>query len=134
MNPLNSSSTLRCGLSAATRTPAGSPSPCCASGTSRAHSGASLHAPEGRSGNREERSSTNTGEPEDTTSIAGHTCGDASVIVSGAAGCEKLIPLEQARDRKSTRLNSSHVEISYAVFCLKKKKRTRRPSSTKTQK
>src|SRR5436305_11694367 len=27
-----------------------------------------------------------------------------------------------ARDRKSTRLNSSHVRISYAVFCLKKKK------------
>src|SRR5204863_5169097 len=27
----------------------------------------------------------------------------------------------QAEDRKSTRLNSSHVEISYAVFCLKKK-------------
>src|SRR5688572_31852914 len=29
------------------------------------------------------------------------------------------------RDRKSTRLNSSHSQISYAVFCLKKKKRTR---------
>src|SRR5690625_6522319 len=29
-------------------------------------------------------------------------------------------------DRKSTRLNSSHVAISYAVFCLKKKKTTRR--------
>src|SRR5438874_13566170 len=29
-----------------------------------------------------------------------------------------------SRDRKSTRLNSSHVEISYAVFCLKKKKAT----------
>src|SRR5690625_5960870 len=29
--------------------------------------------------------------------------------------------LETARDRKSTRLNSSHVAISYAVFCLKKK-------------
>src|SRR5215510_15257899 len=28
----------------------------------------------------------------------------------------------QRRDRKSTRLNSSHVAISYAVFCLKKKK------------
>src|SRR5438874_10535652 len=28
----------------------------------------------------------------------------------------------RATDRKSTRLNSSHVEISYAVFCLKKKK------------
>src|SRR2546430_13702756 len=29
------------------------------------------------------------------------------------------------RDRKSTRLNSSHSQISYAVFCLKKKKRQR---------
>src|SRR5699024_11705509 len=29
------------------------------------------------------------------------------------------------KDRKSTRLNSSHVSISYAVFCLKKKKDTR---------
>src|SRR6266496_2631569 len=33
----------------------------------------------------------------------------------------RLFP--QRRDRKSTRLNSSHVEISYAVFCLKKKKK-----------
>src|SRR2546430_3696639 len=36
------------------------------------------------------------------------------------------------RDRKSTRLNSSHSQISYAVFCLKKKKssvRARNPSS-----
>src|SRR5690349_24264254 len=32
--------------------------------------------------------------------------------------------LAKALDRKSTRLNSSHVEISYAVFCLKKKKNT----------
>src|SRR5690349_22534349 len=31
-------------------------------------------------------------------------------------------PLWRGEDRKSTRLNSSHVEISYAVFCLKKKK------------
>src|SRR5690349_22691109 len=29
----------------------------------------------------------------------------------------------ERKDRKSTRLNSSHVEISYAVFCLKKKKK-----------
>src|SRR5690606_42166068 len=29
---------------------------------------------------------------------------------------------EEVQDRKSTRLNSSHVKISYAVFCLKKKK------------
>src|SRR5207253_8948513 len=31
--------------------------------------------------------------------------------------------LSHRRDRKSTRLNSSHVAISYAVFCLKKKKK-----------
>src|SRR6266403_4790064 len=44
---------------------------------------------------------------------------------SPAGDCSrKLIP----RDRKSTRLNSSHVEISYAVFCLKKKKeKAKRP-------
>src|SRR5690606_39821404 len=33
-----------------------------------------------------------------------------------------LIPSTVELDRKSTRLNSSHVKISYAVFCLKKKK------------
>src|SRR2546430_15863313 len=33
-----------------------------------------------------------------------------------------------ARDRKSTRLNSSHSQISYAVFCLKKKKNTLYPT------
>src|SRR2546422_6617783 len=32
------------------------------------------------------------------------------------------------QDRKSTRLNSSHGYISYAVFCLKKKKQTRQPT------
>src|SRR5204863_9092749 len=36
---------------------------------------------------------------------------------AGNDGCGGL------QDRKSTRLNSSHVEISYAVFCLKKKKK-----------
>src|SRR5437870_7862582 len=34
-------------------------------------------------------------------------------------------------DRKSTRLNSSHVAISYAVFCLKKKKKTSNTASQK---
>src|SRR5688572_31312538 len=38
---------------------------------------------------------------------------------------KRLIPADPAqhRDRKSTRLNSSHSQISYAVFCLKKKKK-----------
>src|SRR5438874_3828401 len=34
-----------------------------------------------------------------------------------------VLPVQTFLDRKSTRLNSSHVEISYAVFCLKKKKK-----------
>src|SRR5215813_5638083 len=37
-------------------------------------------------------------------------------------------------DRKSTRLNSSHVRISYAVFCLKKKKKKKKPYSKKKKK
>src|SRR3712207_8489637 len=37
------------------------------------------------------------------------------------------------RDRKSTRLNSSHANISYAVFCLKKKKKEINNSSRYTQ-
>src|SRR6266498_5156429 len=45
----------------------------------------------------------------------------------------RLVALDEAEDRKSTRLNSSHVRISYAVFCLKKKKITKmtRPASWK---
>src|SRR5207302_10748882 len=35
-------------------------------------------------------------------------------------------------DRKSTRLNSSHVKISYAVFCLKKKKKKKKIKNTTT--
>src|SRR6266478_2374033 len=42
--------------------------------------------------------------------------------VENAAGAE-LIPQPGRQDRKSTRLNSSHSQISYAVFCLKKKKK-----------
>src|SRR5690349_23592952 len=37
-----------------------------------------------------------------------------------------LAPALHDEDRKSTRLNSSHVEISYAVFCLKKKKKEKK--------
>src|SRR5690349_23239883 len=48
------------------------------------------------------------------------------VAVMGESGIDKSTLLNLIagldRDRKSTRLNSSHVEISYAVFCLKKKK------------
>src|SRR3712207_8972677 len=36
----------------------------------------------------------------------------------------RWLPLDQMQDRKSTRLNSSHANISYAVFCLKKQNPT----------
>src|SRR2546430_11304341 len=39
-----------------------------------------------------------------------------------AARADRRSGRERAEDRKSTRLNSSHSQISYAVFCLKKKK------------
>src|SRR3989440_7879222 len=47
------------------------------------------------------------------------------VAAHGSWGVGTL-PTQLGRDRKSTRLNSSHDQISYAVFCLKKKKRYRK--------
>ena len=50
-------------------------------------------------------------------------CG--ALVMWMAAGFAMLeAGLVRAKDRKSTRLNSSHDQISYAVFCLKKKKST----------
>src|SRR5688572_32045444 len=49
-----------------------------------------------------------------------------SEVVDMASGAGKIVELRPRHvvptDRKSTRLNSSHSQISYAVFCLKKKK------------
>src|SRR2546422_3311636 len=42
---------------------------------------------------------------------------------TGASGCTSPHRYSYGSDRKSTRLNSSHGYISYAVFCLKKKKK-----------
>src|SRR5256885_12153260 len=63
-----------------------------------------------------------------------HQMGDAAVAGRGVGvlagvllhlGQELLVVLaRELGDRKSTRLNSSHLVISYAVFCLKKKKNT----------
>src|SRR2546430_9226826 len=51
--------------------------------------------------------------------------GRQAVEVPGQRGRVGDLPVH--RDRKSTRLNSSHSQISYAVFCLKKKKFARTP-------
>src|SRR5437660_12455181 len=42
-------------------------------------------------------------------------------VIGGDLTGKRLAPVVAQADRKSTRLNSSHVAISYAVFCLKKK-------------
>src|SRR5207253_7529343 len=44
------------------------------------------------------------------------------LLQKDATGTTRFLSGEDIQDRKSTRLNSSHVAISYAVFCLKKKK------------
>src|SRR5690554_7568693 len=49
--------------------------------------------------------------------------GEPFLVTAGVDGSGIRRGLDQL-DRKSTRLNSSHVRISYAVFCLKKKKKT----------
>src|SRR2546427_9403291 len=47
------------------------------------------------------------------------------VPIDSSAPCERSSAVDESvADRKSTRLNSSHSQISYAVFCLKKKKNT----------
>src|SRR5437667_4905504 len=67
-----------------------------------------------------------------TTLFRSRKLDPSPMTVFGVAGAS--VPLERERnfisrssgteDRKSTRLNSSHITISYAVFCLKKKKHT----------
>src|SRR5438067_6126316 len=55
-------------------------------------------------------------------------CPDERPVMTANRGLEGVIANSTAlsEDRKSTRLNSSHVSISYAVFCLKKKKKQKR--------
>src|SRR5690625_5523228 len=47
------------------------------------------------------------------------------MVLCALGACQAIVA--SVLDRKSTRLNSSHVAISYAVFCLKKKKDTTTP-------
>src|SRR5690606_41453914 len=52
------------------------------------------------------------------------------VVVTGS----RRAPRTALEDRKSTRLNSSHVKISYAVFCLKKKKKKKKKIQNRKKK
>src|SRR3712207_7805744 len=60
--------------------------------------------------------------PEKNAPLAVFLASDAAKEVSGQIFGPRI-------DRKSTRLNSSHANISYAVFCLKKKKTTKHTST-----
>src|SRR5438067_10301019 len=59
---------------------------------------------------------------QDVVGVVGYLKDDVGVLDGAEAGVAELLGAFSAEDRKSTRLNSSHVSISYAVFCLKKKK------------
>src|SRR5256885_10671396 len=62
------------------------------------------------------------GEAERRLAVAAHDLGDARGLEVEVA---RVLALgREGEDRKSTRLNSSHLVISYAVFCLKKKTNT----------
>src|SRR5690349_23166564 len=56
-----------------------------------------------------------------TTLFRSHTSTEESTRRRALPSPPRSARRRRQRDRKSTRLNSSHVEISYAVFCLKKK-------------
>src|SRR5690554_6981433 len=58
------------------------------------------------------------------SSIGGYLNILSNALLPSLEGLENIDPGSITEDRKSTRLNSSHVRISYAVFCLKKKKQT----------
>src|SRR6266540_4514065 len=61
------------------------------------------------------------------------TCRKRRVLIR-ITSHERTYDMGIARDRKSTRLNSSHITISYAVFCLKKKKKKKRKYNQKKKK
>src|SRR3712207_8768101 len=85
----------------------------------RSHPGVALHAAVGAQGIERHAGKGGTGVEVEMAvgdGIYGH-----SAEAQGVHGIPSARH-ESRRDRKSTRLNSSHANISYAVFCLKKKK------------
>src|SRR3712207_8799941 len=63
--------------------------------------------------------------------LAGHDAGQAVDAGDAVTHLQHAADLDGAQDRKSTRLNSSHANISYAVFCLKKNKHYLLPHNAK---
>src|SRR3989475_7471885 len=59
-----------------------------------------------------------------------HLCDERRISLCFVICCTRSSNGVGGGDRKSTRLNSSHSQISYAVFCLKKKKSTNKTTSS----
>src|SRR5688572_30853504 len=63
-------------------------------------------------------------DPYPVTFLTAATPNRSAIERNQPAAAREISTTLARRDRKSTRLNSSHSQISYAVFCLKKKKKT----------
>src|SRR2546426_4336694 len=90
----------------------------------RAEHFASLDGPD-RSAGQRQGNTENTDQPEDGAPRGGSDVGKLlrRLLVVEPLDFLQVLTHTFEGDRKSTRLNSSHLVISYAVFCLKKKKR-----------
>src|SRR5256885_9753712 len=69
-----------------------------------------------------------------TTLFRSRSRGQAWCPLIQTSDRDRTVQSAPGRDRKSTRLNSSHLVISYAVFCLKKKKKPQLTSARNTHK
>src|SRR5205085_10160693 len=82
----------------------------------------------GRAGDGRERSERRRRHRGDGGHHPGDFRADGAILRPDGAGGDRGGGLRQ--DRKSTRLNSSHSQISYAVFCLKKKKKNKKKKAS----
>src|SRR5256885_9459260 len=78
---------------------------------------------------RLERGAADDGVLDEQHALAFEHLAQRRVLHADAVGPVDALDEGPAEDRKSTRLNSSHLVISYAVFCLKKKKATEHTAS-----
>src|SRR3712207_8848041 len=74
-----------------------------------------------RRGDQQGEHGPEQGAQHERADVVAETLAAGDVLRRGGEGGDGLADEERRQDRKSTRLNSSHANISYAVFCLKKK-------------
>src|SRR2546427_7810183 len=85
---------------------------------------------------RSDRAENSVGDHHQNKDAAAETAGQSASfgrIGQGRAADRAALANSPEGDRKSTRLNSSHSQISYAVFCLKKKKKKQKTQTRKIE-